>query len=59
MSQKLEDNKTQCCRIFSPITENYHCVSATSGFPGGSVVKNLPAMQETWVRCLGQEDPLE
>ena len=22
-------------------------------------VKNLPAMQETWVRPLGQEDPLE
>ena len=22
-------------------------------------VKNLPAMQETQVRCLGQEDPLE
>ena len=22
-------------------------------------VKNLPAMQETWVRCLGQEDHLE
>ena len=22
-------------------------------------VKNLPAMQETWVRYLGQEDPLE
>ena len=29
------------------------------GFPGGSVVKNLPAMQETWVWSLGQEDPLE
>ena len=29
------------------------------GFPGGSAVKNLPAMQETWVRSLGQEDPLE
>ena len=29
------------------------------GFPGGSVVKNLPAIQETWVRSLGQEDPLE
>ena len=28
-------------------------------FPGGSVVKNLPAMQETWVRSLGLEDPLE
>ena len=23
------------------------------------VVKNLPAMPETWVRSLGQEDPLE
>jgi len=22
-------------------------------------VKNLPAMQETWVRSLGSEDPLE
>ena len=22
-------------------------------------VKNLPAMQETWIRSLGQEDPLE
>ena len=33
-----------------------------TGFPGGSAVKNLPAMQElqeTWVRSLGQEDPLE
>ena len=22
-------------------------------------VKNLPTMWETWVQCLGQEDPLE
>ena len=29
------------------------------GIPGGSVVKNLPAKQETWVRSLDQEDPLE
>ena len=29
------------------------------GSPGGSVVKYPPAMQETWVRSLGQEDPLE
>ena len=29
------------------------------GFPGGSAVKNLPAMQETRVRSLSQEDPLE
>ena len=32
------------------------------GLPGGSMVKNLPAMQElqeTWVPSLGWEDPLE
>ena len=29
------------------------------GFPGGSVVKNLPAKQETQVQSLDQEDPLE
>ena len=29
------------------------------GFPSGSVVKNLPAMQETRVPSLGHEDPLE
>ena len=31
-------------------------------FPGGSVVKNLPAMQKsegTWVQSLCREDPLE
>ena len=28
-------------------------------FPGGSVVKNLPAVQETQIQSLGQEDPLE
>ena len=29
------------------------------GFPGGSVVKNLPAKQETQVQSLDWEDPLE
>ena len=29
------------------------------GFPGGSAVKSLPVMQETWVQFLGGEDPLE
>ena len=29
------------------------------GYPGGSVVKNPPAMLETWVRSLDWEDPLE
>ena len=29
------------------------------GFPGGSVVKNLPTVQETWVQSLDWEDTLE
>ena len=33
------------------------CVCDKWGFPGGSDVKNLPAVQETWVWSLGQEDP--
>ena len=31
----------------------------TFTFPGGSVVKNPPAMWETWVQSLGWEDILE
>ena len=35
-------------------------ISYTVGFPRGSDgKKNLPAMQETWVRSLGWEDCLE
>ena len=30
-----------------------------AGFPGGSVVKTLPALQELQVQSLGQEDSLE
>ena len=30
-----------------------------AGFPGGQMVKNLPAMWETRVQSLGREDPLE
>ena len=29
------------------------------GFPGGSAVKNTPAVQEIWIQSLGQEYPLE
>ena len=41
---------------------NFIKEDAILGFPGGSVVKNLPTMpepQETGVQSLGQEDPLE
>ena len=36
-----------------------HPGTHSGGLSGGSAVKNLPAMQETWVPSLGQEDPLE
>ena len=29
------------------------------GFPGGSVVNKLPAIEETWVQSMGREDSLE
>ena len=31
----------------------------TFGLSCGSVVKNMPTMQETWIRSLGWENPLE
>ena len=37
----------------------FNKIYITPGFSGGSVVKNPPAMQETWVWSLGGEDPLE
>ncbi|MCH3728774.1 hypothetical protein, partial [Campylobacter coli] len=48
--------------------EGCHCLlqqldASSAKFLGTSLVaqlvKNLPAMQETWVRSLGWEDPLE
>ena len=41
------------------ITGKFHLYNVIWGFPGGSMVKNLPAVLETWARSLGQEDPLE
>ena len=35
------------------------CLLIYRGFPGGSVIKNLPANEETRVQSLGWEDPLE
>ena len=44
----------------------YHRKKITANQVGASVaslvaqmIKNSPAMQETWVQSLGQEDPLE
>ena len=50
--EKLPWNKTSH-------TGSGHWLMRGLGFPGGSVVKNLPAVQETRVGFLGWEDPLE
>ena len=44
--------------------QSFHLQGNENGFFGGAsliaqLVKNLPAMQETWIQFLGQEDPLE
>ena len=36
-----------------------HCKDDFLAFPGESVVENPPAIQESWVRTLDWEDPLE
>ena len=33
--------------------------SGSLGILGGSMIKNPPAMRETWVQSLGWEDPVE
>ena len=43
-------------------TSYYSTPVFREGFPGGSAVKNPPAMQKTqemWIQSLGQVDPLE
>ena len=48
-------NFTKCslCQVFHM---DYYAVWTSLE---AQTVKNLPSMQETWVRSLGQEDPLE
>ena len=47
--------------VFPSVSEfsTVYCDPHKGGFPGGSPVKHLPTMQETWVPSLGQKDPLE
>ena len=45
---------------FSPISQIKNILAKVLwGFRGSSAVKNPPAIQETWVQSLGQENPLE
>ena len=52
----LSISKVYCCAWHRGIFNNtqYWIIDRVA-----QVVKNLPAMQETWVRSLGWEDPLE
>ena len=47
----IGSEESKQCILYRSIREGH--------FPGGSVVKNLPANAETWVQSLGWEDPLE
>jgi len=49
------------CLLLNLKIRNFH-IWSNKGFPSGSALKNPPAMQEmqeTQVRSLGGEDPLE
>ena len=46
------------CNRNSPKARALLC-SISSSLMVSQMVKNLPAIQETWVRSLGREDPLE
>ena len=48
--------ETDPLRHSSPIPDSMAVLPVT---PITATVKNLPAMQETWDRSLGQEEPLE
>ena len=58
ITELLAVNMPNACKAFRTMF-NKTMVAIRMGFPGGPVVKNPPAMQEMWVRFLGQEDPLE
>ena len=57
---KIIPKKKKCKKAKWLSEEALHrgAMPLSMGFPGGSVVKNLPAMQETWVGSLCWEDPL-
>ena len=48
-----------CKEFIVQSVKNIDMYTTNYGFPGGSVVKKLPAMQETQVPSVGREDPLE
>ena len=56
---KCQMNRKEIAVTVRYCCNGFHRYFSISGFRSVSVVKNPPAMQETWVQSLGQEDPLE
>ena len=55
-TKQQHTTESLCCTSEISIINQLY---ANQGVPGGSDGKEPPAMQETWVRSLGWEDPLE
>ena len=41
------------------LKKKFNMSQILQGFSGGTVVKNLPSIQETGIRSLDQKDPME
>ena len=57
-SMKTKRQMCKTIRMF-PIHHFFKTFDAQHKPVSTQTVKNLPTMQETWIRALGQEDPLE
>ena len=55
----LEPTRFLCRRIWGSQDIASLRAQMVKNSPVVQTVKNLPSVQETWVRFLGQEDPLE
>ena len=53
------NSNMQCHSIKSTVQTRFYTIYTPQASLVALLVKNLPAMQETWVRSLGWEDPLE
>ena len=49
----------QCLRLHVLNARGPGLIPWAGASPVAQLIKNLPAMQETWVRSVGWEDPLE
>ena len=56
---RLESRGQTESDVIEWLIHTYLFVILKLGFPDSTVGKNLPAMQETWVQLLGQENPLQ